>query len=362
MAARSTLFEDSMPVTIEVSRTQSPKPRPPAGDLGFGRFFSDHMFLAEHEGKGWSHARVVPHGPLSVDPSAGGLQYGQAMFEGMKAVAGEKAPLLFRPELHAARLNASARRLCMPELPEGFLLAALRALVKEDAAWVPTERGASLYLRPTMFGSEAYLGVRPSRRYTFFVIASPVGNYFGPTPQMLKLWVESEFVRAARGGIGAAKAGANYVAGMLAAERAKARGFHQVLWLDQTHKNVEEAGTMNAFFRFGDTVVTPPLEDSLLAGVTRDSVLSLLRRWKVRVEERTVPIAEVAEQHSKGQLQEAFGSGTAATVSPIAELQWGEKKIVIGQAPGELSARLQTALLDLFSSRRPDADGWLVPV
>ena len=203
----------------------------------------------------------------------------------------------------------------MPELPEGFLLDALRALVREDAAWVPTERGASLYLRPTMFGSEAYLGVRPSRRYTLFVIASPVGNYFGPTPQMLKLWVETEHVRAARGGIGAAKAGANYVAGMKAAERAKTRGFHQVLWLDQTHRNVEEAGTMNVFFRFGDTVVTPPLEDSLLAGVTRDSVLALLRRWKVRVEERPVAIAEVAEQHAKGQLKEAFGSGTAATVS-----------------------------------------------
>jgi branched-chain amino acid aminotransferase len=351
-----------MPVAIEVTRTQTPRPRPPAGDLGFGRFFSDHMFLAEHEGKGWTRARVVPHGPLSVDPAAGGLQYGQAMFEGMKAVVGERTPLLFRPELHAARFNASARRLCMPELPEGFLLDALRALVKEDAAWVPSERGSSLYLRPTMFGSEAYLGVRPSRRYTFFIIASPVGNYFGPTPQMLKLWVETELVRAARGGIGAAKAGANYVAGMMAAERAKGRGFHQVLWLDQTHRHVEEAGTMNVFFRFGDTVVTPPLEDSLLAGVTRDSVLALLRRWKIRVEERPVAITEVAEQRGKGQLREAFGSGTAATLSPIGELQWGERTLHIGDAPGELTARLQGTLLDLFSSRRPDPDGWLVPV
>jgi branched-chain amino acid aminotransferase len=174
--------------------------------------------------------------------------------------------------------------------------------------------------------------------------------------------VETELVRAARGGIGAAKAGANYVAGMMAAERAKGRGFHQVLWLDQTHRHVEEAGTMNVFFRFGDTVVTPPLEDSLLAGVTRDSVLELLRRWKIRVEERPVAIAEVAEQQGKGQLREAFGSGTAATLSPIGELQWGERTLHIGDAPGELSARLQGTLHDLFSSRRPDPDGWLVPV
>lgn len=351
-----------MAFDIQVMRTTTPKPRPPAGDLGFGRFFSDHLFLAEHDGRAWTSPRVVPYGPLPLDPAAGVLHYGQAMFEGMKAVAGERGPLLFRPEMHAARMNASARRLCMPGVPEELFLGALQALVREDASWVPTEPGASLYLRPTMIGSEAYLGVRPARRYLFFVIASPVGNYFGPRPTPLRLWVETEHVRAARGGIGAAKAGANYVAGMAASERAKAKGFNQVLWLDQTHRFVEEAGTMNVFFRIGETVVTPPLEDSLLAGVTRDSVLTLLREWKLRVEERPVTIAELAEHSARGQLREAFGTGTAATISAIGELQWGERTMRLGEGRGEVAERLYRTLTDLFGSRRPDARGWLRPV
>jgi len=350
-----------MPFDIQVTRTRDPKPRPPAGDLGFGRFYSDHLFLAEHDGRGWSSARIVPYGPLPLDPAAGALQYAQAMFEGMKAVAGERGPLLFRPQMHIRRFNASARRLCMPEMPEKEVLAALRAVVHEDASWVPTEPGSALYVRPTMIATEAYLGVRPSKKYLFYVLLSPVGNYFGPRPTPLRLWVETEHVRAARGGIGAAKAGANYVAGMLAAERAKGQGFHQVLWLDQNHRNVEEAGTMNVFFRIGDTVVTPPLEDSLLAGVTRDSALTLLREWKVKVEERPVGIAELAEHSARGQLKEAFGTGTAATVSAIGELQWGQKTLRLGER-GEIAERLYRTLTELFGSRRPDPRGWLVPV
>jgi len=351
-----------MPFHIQVTRTTTPKPRPPAGDLGFGRFYSDHLFLAEHDGRGWQSPRIVPYGPLPLDPAASALQYGQAMFEGMKAVAGERGPLLFRPQMHARRMNASAARLCMPEIPEELFLAALRALVHEDASWVPTEPGASLYVRPTMIGSEAYLGVRPSKKYLFYVLTSPVGNYFGPRPSPLRLWVETEHVRAARGGIGSAKAGANYVAGMAATERAKKHGFHQVIWLDQTHRYVEEAGTMNVFFRIGDTVVTPPLEDSLLAGVTRDSVLALLRGWKVKVEERPIDIAELAEHSARGELQEAFGTGTAATISAIGELQWGEKTLRLGSAPGEIAGRLYRTMMELFGSRRPDPRGWLVPV
>ena len=351
-----------MPIDIPVTRTTKPKARPPAGDLGFGRFYSDHMFLAEHDGRGWSGARVVPHAPLQLDPAAGALQYGQAMFEGMKALAGDRCPLLFRPQMHSRRLNASARRLCMPEVPEDLFLAAVRAVVHEDASWVPTEPGASLYIRPTLIASEAYLGVRPSKKYIFLVITSPVGNYFGPRPTPLRLWVETEHVRAARGGIGSAKAGANYVAGMAAAERAKEQGFHQVLWLDQNHRLVEEAGTMNVFFRIGETVVTPPLEDSLLAGVTRDSVLTLLREWKVPVQERPIGIAELAEHSSRGELKEAFGTGTAATVSAIGELQWGKRTLRLGDARGEIADRLYRSMMELFGARRPDPRGWLVPV
>jgi branched-chain amino acid aminotransferase len=351
-----------MPFDIQVTRTKTPKPRPPAGDLGFGRFYSDHLFLAEHEGRGWQNARIVAYGPLPLDPAASALQYGQAMFEGMKAVPGEHGPLLFRPEMHVRRFNTSARRLCMPEVPEEDFLAALRTLVHEDASWVPTEPGASLYVRPTMIGTEAYLGVRPSKKYLLYVLTSPVGNYFGPRPAPLRLWVETEHVRAPRGGIGAAKAGANYVAGMAAAERAKKAGFHQVIWLDQSHRYVEEAGTMNVFFRIGDTVVTPSLEDSLLAGVTRDSVLTLLREWKVKVEERPVSISEVAEASARGELEEAFGTGTAATISAIGELQWGDQVIRLGEARGEIAERLYRTMMELFGSRRPDRRGWLVPV
>ena len=351
-----------MPFDIQVTRTKTPKPKPPATDLGFGRFYSDHMFLADHEGGGWQNPRIVPYGPLPLDPAASALQYAQAMFEGMKAFPGEKGPLLFRPDMHIRRFNASARRLCMPEIQEADFLGALRAIVREDASWVPTEPGAALYVRPTMIGTEAYLGVRPSRKYLLCIFTSPVGNYFGPKPSPLRLWVETEHVRAARGGIGAAKAGANYVAALAAGERAKKAGFHQVIWLDQNHKNVEEAGTMNVFFRIGDTVVTPPLEDSLLAGVTRDSILALLRESKVKVEERPVSIAEVAAASAKGSLQEAFGTGTAATVSSIGELQWGEKTLRLPDAPGPIAQQLYRTLNELFASRRPDRRGWLVPV
>jgi len=351
-----------MPTAIPVTRTTQPKPRPPPGDLGFGRFYTDHLFLAEHEGKGWQNARVVPYAPIPLDPAAGALQYAQAMFEGMKAVAGERGPLLFRPEMHIRRFNASARRLCMPEVPEGDFLAAIRAVVHEDASWVPTEPGAALYVRPTMIATEAYLGVRPSKKYLLCILLSPVGNYFGPQPTPLRLWVETEHVRAPRGGIGAAKAGANYVAGMAAAENAKKHGFQQVIWLDQDHRYVEEAGTMNVFFRIGDTVVTPPLQDSLLAGVTRDSALALLREWKVKVEERPVAIGELADAASRGQLREAFGTGTAATISSIGEMQWGERTLRLAEPRGEVADRLYRTLTELFGSRRPDPRGWLVPV
>src|SRR5262249_2690968 len=177
-----------MPVSIEVTRTRTPRPRPPAGDLGFGRFYSDHLFLAEHDGRGWGSARIVPYGPLPLDPASGALQYAQAMFEGMKAMAGERGPLLFRPHRHIRRFHSSARRLCMPEMPEKEFMAALRAVVHEDSSWVPTEPGSALYVRPTMVATEAYLGVRPSKKYLFYVLLSPVGNYFGPRPTPLRLW------------------------------------------------------------------------------------------------------------------------------------------------------------------------------
>jgi len=350
-----------MPLDISTTRTQHPRPKPPASDLGFGRFFTDHMFLAEHDGSRWKNARVQPYGPLALDPAAAALHYGQTLFEGMKAYRAKNGrALVFRPQLHAVRLNASAERLCMPTLPEKDFIAALRALLEVDRDWIPGEPGTALYLRPAMIATEAFLGVRPARRYTLFIIASPVGNYWGPKPTALRLWVETKAVRAAKGGVGAAKSGANYVASLLTAEQAKAQGYSQVLWLDGSHTHVEEVGTMNVFFRIGDTVVTPPLDGSILAGVTRDTVLTLLRRWKVPVEERPVAIAEVAEAHERGRLKEVFGTGTAAVVSPVAELVWNRRSMKLPDKRGEVAERAFRALTELTSRGEPDAEGWLV--
>jgi branched-chain amino acid aminotransferase len=350
-----------MPLDISITRSKEARPKPPASDLGFGRFFTDHMFLADYAGGSWGNGRVVPYGPLPLDPAAAALHYGQTLFEGMKAYRSKTGrALVFRPELHAARLNASAERLCMPPLPEADFQAGLRALLDVDRGWIPDAPGTALYIRPAMIASEAFLGVRPARRYTFFIIASPVGNYWGPKPQALRLWVETEAVRAAKGGVGAAKAGANYVASLLTAEHAKAKGYSQVLWLDSTHTNVEEVGTMNVFFRFGDVVVTPPLDGSFLAGITRDSVLRLLRRWKVPVEERPVTMAEVAEAYDNGQLKEVFGTGTAAVISPVSELTWGKRSLKLAEQRGEVAERAFRAITQLTQSGEPDAEGWLV--
>jgi branched-chain amino acid aminotransferase len=350
-----------MPLDITITRSKQLRPKPPPSDLGFGRFFTDHMFLADYDGSAWRNGRVVPYGPLPLDPAAAVLHYGQALFEGMKAYSAKNGrALVFRPQLHASRLNSSAERLCMPTLPEADFDAALRAFLDADRSWIPSEPGTSLYIRPTMIATEAFLGVRPARRYTFFIIASPVGNYWGPKPSVLRLWVETHAVRAAKGGVGAAKAGANYVASLLTAEQAKAQGYSQVLWLDSTHTHVEEVGTMNVFFRFGDTVVTPPLDGSLLAGITRDTVLKLLRQWKVPVEERPIAMTEVVDAYDRGKLKEVFGTGTAAVVSPVGELTWKQRSLKFGDRRGEVAERAYRAITELTARGEPDAEGWLV--
>jgi branched-chain amino acid aminotransferase len=350
-----------MPLEITTTRSKQLKPKPPASDLGFGRFFTDHMFLADYDGRTWRNRRVVPYGPLPLDPAAAVLHYGQALFEGMKAYRAKNGrALVFRPQLHASRLNTSAERLCMPALPEADFGAALRAFLEVDRDWIPGDPGTSLYIRPTMIATEAFLGVRPARRYTFFIIASPVGNYWGPKPSVLRLWVETQAVRAAKGGVGAAKAGANYVASLLTAEQAKAQGYSQVLWLDSTHTHVEEVGTMNVFFRFGDTVVTPPLDGSLLAGVTRDTVLKLLHQWKVPVEERPVAMTEVVDAYDRGQLKEVFGTGTAAVISPVGELMWKQRSLKFADRRGEVAERAYRAITELTTRGEPDDEGWLV--
>ncbi len=349
-----------MSTAISVQRTAHPRPHPKDDELGFGKIFTDHMFLAEwDEGKGWHDARVVPYGPIALDPAACCLHYGQEAFEGMKAFRSGDGMALFRPRAHVARLARTAARLCMPEVPEALALDGVRALLREDASWLPSASGTSLYVRPFIFATEPFLGVRPAKQVLFAVILCPVGGYFSGPPRPLKIWVEQERSRAARGGIGAAKAAANYVASLLAAEDAKARGYDQVLWLDGAeHRYVEEIGTMNFFAKVGGRLVTPALEGTILPGVTRDCVIQLSRDEGVPVEERRVSLAELVAARKAGTLEEVFGTGTASLVAPIGELAWGNERIDV-PGPGAFGDKLRGILAGIQRGAVTDRHGWL---
>lgn len=352
-----------MTATVTVQRTGSPRPHPADAELGFGRFFTDHLFRADWTAEaGWHGAQVVPYAALQTDPAVSALHYGQSIFEGLKAFrrpGGKMA--LFRPRAHAERFERSACRLAMPPVAPDLLLAGTRTLLREDAGWMPSASGTALYVRPVMFASEAFLGVRAAHSYTLLVFVSPVGGYFAEE-RPLRLWVERARARAARGGIGAAKASANYVASLLPAEEAKARGFDQVLWLDAAERRwLEEIGTMNVFVRLGDVLVTPPLSGTILAGVTRDSVMKLARERGVTVEERPLALEEVVAAHRAGKLTEVFGTGTAAVVSPIGELAWEEDVIRLPEGRG-LGAELRDELTAIQRGEKPDRHGWMEQV
>lgn len=356
-----------MPLDIKTTKTTTPKPRPAESDLGFGRHFTDHAFLADYtEGKGWHDARIEPYHALALDPAASVLHYGQAMFEGLKAFrAADGSVHLYRVDKHAKRMAAGAPRLCIPPFDPADFTAAMRAYVSVEKDAVPHAAGTALYLRPTIIADEAFLGVRPSQRYIFFVIASPVGSYYGGDAlKPVRIWVEREQVRAPKGGLGAVKAAANYVASLQAAVRAKKAGYDQVLWLDgKEHRYVEEVGTMNLFAVIGDTLVTPPLSDSILAGVTRDSILALAPKLGIKAEERRISIDELAAASEKGTLREVFGSGTAAVVSPVAELALGDKTLSIGGGkPGEIALRLYEEISGIQRGTLPDPGDWRTPV
>jgi branched-chain amino acid aminotransferase len=332
-------------------------------DLGFGTVFTDHMLIADYEpSSGWA-ARIQPYGPLALDPATAALHYGQSVFEGLKAFRSDDGVVrVFRPLRHLQRLSGSAARLCMAAPEPDEALAWLLQLLRLERDWVPSAAGTSLYIRPVIMASEAFLGVRPSRTYTFYVILSPVGRYYESTESM-RLLVADRYVRAVDGGVGAAKTGGNYAAALLAAEEAHAAGFDQVLWLDgRERRYIDEAGMMNVMVRIGDTVVTPPLTGTLLDGVTRDTALTLLRDWGVEVQERPVSIDEVASAARAGTLREVWGTGTAAVVQPVGELSYRGKRIVPGDSNGEMASRLLQAITDLQYGRSEDAHGWLVEV
>jgi branched-chain amino acid aminotransferase len=353
-------------VDIAIRRAGQSKARPPTGELGFGQYFTDHMFLAEFEaGRGWHNLRLEPYGPLSIDPAAAVLQYAQGLFDGFKAIRGQDDKVrLFRPGLHCERMVHGAARMCMPALPVEVMQQAVQELVRLDREWVPTAPNSALYLRPTLIGTEAFLGVRPSRTCTFFIIASPVGAYYSEGFNPVSIWIEEECVRAARGGLGAVKAGANYAASLFAAERAKSKGYAQVLWLDAAeHKYLEEVGTMNLFVEIGGTFITPPLEGSILDGVTRRSIMTLLREWNREVIERPISVDEISRAHGEGRLQEIFGTGTAAVISPVGELGYQSNRMVINDGrPGEMAQRLFHELTSIQQGRIADRHGWMVEV
>ena len=352
---------------IRITRGATKKPKPRDRDLTFGTVFTDHLFVMDfQEEKGWYDPRIEPYGPLSLDPAAAVLHYAQAVFDGLKAFRGRDGRVrLFRPQKHLERLNHSARRLCIPPLDPEQALRALVELVGLERDWVPSTLGTSLYVRPTIIANEAFLGVRPAKSYIYYVILSPVGAYYPEGMNPVRILVVDTYVRAVEGGVGGAKTGVNYAASLYAAEEAKHAGFTQVLWLDgRERKYLDEVGTMNIMLKIDDEVITPPLsQGTILPGVTRDSALTLMREWGLRVSERAISIDEVARAARDGSLREVWGTGTAAVISPVGELAYAGERIVInGGKIGELTQNLYDAIVGIQYATAPDTHGWTVPV
>ena len=339
------------------------KSLPDQDKLGFGIHFSDHMFVMDYEdGKGWHSSRIIPYQDFTLDPAAVALHYGQAIFEGLKAYRCADGNIrLFRAMDNMRRLNRSAWRMCMPQVDEQAMLDAIKELVKIEKRWVPEAKGTSLYIRPFMIATEAFLGVRPAKEYILSVILSPVGAYYAEGFNPVKIYVTDKFVRAARGGVGEAKTAGNYAASLMASEEAKELGFTQVLWLDAAERRyIEEVGTMNIFFVIGDTLVTPALSGSILPGITRDSVLKLADSWGIKTEERPITIDEVIEAASSGNLKECFGSGTAAVISPVGSLYYkGQDYPINGGETGELAHRLFDELTAIQYGEKEEPFGWV---
>jgi branched-chain amino acid aminotransferase len=349
--------------SFPVTRTTHPKARPADDALRFGDVFSDHMFLMEYdEGRGWHDPRIVPYAPFSLDPACCVLHYAQAVFDGLKAFRGVDGKIrIFRGDRHAARLNRSCEQLCIPALDPKLVEESFTALVGTDAAWVPAKRGTALYIRPTVIATETFLGVHPSSSYLYYVILSPVGAYYKEGLNPVKILATDEQVRAVPGGLGAAKTAANYAASLYAAREAERQGFTQVLWLDGRHREyLDEVGTMNIMLRIGDTVITPPLTaGTILDGVTRNSVLQLLRDWGIPAEERAVSIHEVVAAHEAGTLSEMWGTGTAAVISPVGELGYaGQRMTINGGKIGDLTQRLYDAITAVQYGATNDPHGW----
>lgn len=352
---------------IKITKTTSPKAKPQKGDkLGFGHIFTDHMFIMNYtEGQGWHDARIVPYGNISLDPSAMVFHYGQEMFEGLKAYRGADDTIyLFRPDMNAKRANASNERLCIPEIPEDMFVDAIKTLVDVDRDWVPSDDGTSLYIRPFVIATDEFLGVAPSKTYLFIVILSPSGAYYESGLAPVGIWIEDEYVRAVKGGMGFAKTGGNYAASLIAQVKAHDSGYSQVLWLDGVErKYIEEVGAMNIMFKINGKVVTPMLNGSILPGITRNSILHVCRSWGYEVEERRISVDELVAAAKDGSLEEVWGTGTAAVVSPVGKLRYMDDVMTIGNGGiGELTQKLYDELTGIQWGKREDPYGWRVEV
>ncbi len=348
---------------LSINLTKNPKEKPQNGKLGFGTIFTDHMFVMDYEtGRGWHSPRIEPYGSFMIDPSNMVLHYGQAIFEGIKAYRTVDNKIkIFRPRSYLTRMNRSAERLCIPAIDVEFVLGALKKLLRIENEWVPSSEGTSLYIRPFIIAMDSYIGVRPSHTYRLFIILSPVGAYYPEGFKPVKIWVETKYVRAVKGGIGTAKTPGNYAASILAAEEAKAHGYTQVLWLDGVHRQyIEEVGTMNIFFKIDNRLITPPLEGSILGGITRESVIFLAREWGMDVAEGLLTINEVYEAHDKGTLQEIFGTGTAAVISPVSSLNWDGKVITLNNGDaGETSLKFYDEITGIQYGIKEDKYNWM---
>ena len=353
-------------MTISIEKTKNPKAKPHSDQLFFGRTFSDHMFICDYSPEqGWHDARIIPYQSLKLDPSIMTIHYGQSIFEGLKAYKTQDGKVnLYRPIENVRRLISSSKRLCIPPIDEKLGMEAIKKLVEIDKDWVPEEEGTSLYIRPFIFATEPHLGVKPSDTYSFMIITGPVGAYYKEGINPVKIYVESNYVRAVKGGLGEAKASANYAASLKAQEEAKSKGYTQVLWLDGVEKKyIEEVGTMNVFFIIGDEVVTPELNGSILPGITRKSCIELIKSWGYKMSERKITIQEVYDAHEKGLLKEVFGTGTAAVISPVGELNWNGNAIKINDGKtGTVSQKIYNTLTGIQYGKLPDEFGWVEKV
>ncbi|TCI00966.1 branched-chain amino acid aminotransferase [Roseococcus sp. SYP-B2431] len=347
---------------ITITRTRAPAARPADASLSFGKVLTDHMFMMNYTaGQGWHDPRVVPYGPISLDPATQVLHYGQAIFDGLKAFRGPDGQIrLFRAQRHAERLNKSARALCIPEMDADLVRRSFEAIVGVDNEWVPHAMGTSLYIRPTVIATDVMLGVHPSSTYTYFVICSPVGAYYKEGVKPVRILVSDNHVRAVQGGLGEAKTAANYAASLSAQMEAEEAGYTQVLWLDGVErKYIDEVGTMNIMMQIGDEVITPPLAGTILDGVTRNSCLQLMRDWGMKVSERKISIDEVMEAGRQGTLREMWGTGTAAVVSPVGELGYKGEKLSIGNGhTGLLTQKLYDSIVGIQYGTQADPHGW----